>query len=64
MFVSGVLRMRCAGLDFTHHSTHETYSPVGKRNLRMYWSGCQSTGADMRKYFTAMRLVRDKHEPV
>src|SRR6266699_4515400 len=35
-----------------YHNTHETYSPVGRRNLRMYWSGCQSTGAEMRKYFT------------
>ena len=40
-------------LECTYHSTHETYSPVGRRNLRIYWSGCQSTGADMRKYFTA-----------
>jgi len=23
----------------------------------MYWSGCQSTGADMRKYLTAGALV-------
>lgn len=36
----------------THHRTQETYSPVGRRNLRMYWSGVQSTGAEMRKYFT------------
>src|SRR3569833_497121 len=36
---------------------HETYSPVGSRNLRMYWSGCQSTGAEMRKYFTARPQV-------
>jgi hypothetical protein len=25
----------------------------------MYWSGCQSTGADMRKYLTAGVLVGD-----
>jgi hypothetical protein len=36
-----------------HQRTQETYSPVGSRNLRMYWSGCQSTGAEMRKYLTA-----------
>lgn len=41
----------------TYHSTQETYSPVGRRNLRMYWSGCQSTGAEMRKYLTAARSV-------
>jgi hypothetical protein len=34
-------------------STQETYSPVGRRNLLMYCSGCQSTGAEMRKYLTA-----------
>src|SRR3569833_2439091 len=33
--------------------THETKSPVGSWNLRMYWSGCQSTGAEMRKFYTA-----------
>lgn len=36
----------------TYHNTQETYSPVGKRNRRMYWSGVQSTGADIKKYFT------------
>lgn len=36
-----------------HQRTQETYSPVGRRNLRMYWSCAQSTGAEMRKYFTA-----------
>ena len=36
----------------TYHNTQETYSPVGSKNLRMYWSGVQSTGAEMRKYFT------------
>jgi hypothetical protein len=25
----------------------------------MYWSGCQSTGAEMRKYLTAAALVGD-----
>lgn len=39
-----------------HHSTHETYSPVGSRNLRMYWSGVQSTGAEMRKYLTTHEI--------
>ena len=41
------------GLECTYQSTHETYSPVGNKNLRIYWSGCQSTGAEMRKYLTA-----------
>jgi hypothetical protein len=45
-------------LESTHHRTHDTYSPVGKRNLRMYWSGCQSTGAEMRKYLTAASVSR------
>ena len=36
----------------TYHNTQETYSPVGRRNRRMYWSGVQSTGADIKKYFT------------
>ncbi len=36
----------------TDHSTQDTYSPVGSKNLRMYWSGVQSTGAEMRKYLT------------
>lgn len=36
----------------TYQSTQETYSPVGRRNRRMYWSGVQSTGADIKKYFT------------
>lgn len=45
---------------FTYHRTQETYSPVGRRNLRMYWSGCQSTGAEMRMYLTAARLVNEK----
>src|SRR5215218_2918535 len=31
------------------HSTHETYSPVGSRNRRMYCSFCHSTGAEIRK---------------
>lgn len=35
-----------------YQSTQETYSPVGSRKRRMYWSGCQSTGAEMRKYLT------------
>lgn len=38
----------------THHNTHDTYSPVGSKNLRMYWSGVQSTGAEIRKYFTTI----------
>jgi len=37
----------------TYHRTQETYSPVGKRNRRMYWSGVQSTGADIKKYLTS-----------
>ena len=48
----GMIRAGWMDWKATHHSTHETYSPVGRRNLRMYWSGCQSTGAEMRKYFT------------
>ncbi len=36
----------------TYHNTQETYSPVGRRNRRIYWSGVQSTGADIKKYFT------------
>nr|POE56750.1 hypothetical protein CFP56_33722 [Quercus suber] len=39
----------------TYQSTHDTYSPVGSRKRRMYWSGDQSTGAEMRKYLTVMR---------
>jgi hypothetical protein len=29
------------------------YSPVGSKKRLMTCSGCQSTGAEMRKYFTA-----------
>jgi hypothetical protein len=47
--VAAASRVNSAG---THHSTHDTYSPVGRRNRRMYWSWLQSTGAEMRKYFT------------
>lgn len=36
----------------SYHRTHDTYSPVGNKNLLMYCSGAQSTGAEMRKYFT------------
>lgn len=39
------------------HSTQDTYSPVGKRNRLMYWSGCQSTGADIKKYLTTAAFV-------
>ena len=39
-----------------YHRTHDTYSPVGSKNLRMYCSGVQSTGAEMRKYLTAGKV--------
>src|SRR5271154_228429 len=39
----------------TYHRTHDTYSPVGRRNLRIKESGVQSTGADIRKYFTVFQ---------
>ena len=29
----------------------------------MYWSGCQSTGAEMRKYLTAAASVGDTRSP-
>jgi hypothetical protein len=28
----------------------------------MYWSGCQSTGAEMRKYFTATGLANNTNQ--
>lgn len=36
----------------TYQRMQETYSPVGNKKRRMYWSACQSTGAEIRKYFT------------
>ena len=42
------------GVGCAYQSTQETYSPVGSRNRLIYWSGVQSTGADMRKYFTVI----------
>lgn len=44
-----------------HHSTQETYSPVGSRNRLMYWSWLQSTGAEMRKYLTALSVSIARH---
>jgi hypothetical protein len=53
-WVSGVCMSVAVGsMQRTYHRTQETYSPVGSRNRRIYWSWLQSTGADMRKYFTA-----------
>jgi len=43
----------------TYHNTQETYSPVGRRKRRMYWSGVQSTGADIKKYLTAWSAMVD-----
>lgn len=39
-----------------YHKTQETYSPVGRRNRLIYWSWDQSTGADIKKYFTGTRV--------
>jgi hypothetical protein len=44
------------GEEELYHNTQETYSPVGSRNRRMHWSGVQSTGAEMRKYFTIVHM--------
>lgn len=62
------LLMTCLAVA-TYHRMQETYSPVGRRNRRMYWSGCQSTGAEMRKYFTKdcqldSRLAAARHTVV
>lgn len=48
------------GIVTTYHNTQDTYSPVGKRNLRMYCSGVQSTGAEMRKYLTDRKELSAK----
>lgn len=49
-------RCRCRWRQ-TYQRTHETYSPVGSKKRRMYWSGCQSTGAEMRKYLTVVQVA-------
>src|SRR5271156_4530076 len=38
-----------------YQSTHETYSPVGRRNRLIKESGVQSTGAEIKKYLTKNR---------
>jgi hypothetical protein len=48
-------------LECTYQRTQETYSPVGRRKRRMYWSGCQSTGAEMRKYLTGMASAENRN---
>lgn len=42
----------------TYQSTQDTYSPVGSRKRLMYWSGDQSTGAEIKKYLTGSVSVR------
>lgn len=46
----------------TYHNTQDTYSPVGSKKRRMYWSGDQSTGAEIKKYLTGCASVRSKAE--
>lgn len=53
----GQLGHSACAMGRSYHKTQETYSPVGRRNLRIYWSGCQSTGAEIRKYLTVPRLA-------